>query len=86
MKIALIFIACIAILVVFGKSFAWPIKLITKLIINSALGALLIFIINLVGTSFNFHIGLNVINSVIVGILGIPGAVLLILIKIKDFL
>lgn len=82
MKIILIFIACIAILVVFGKSFAWPIKLITKLIINSALGALLIFIINLVGTSFNFHIGLNVINSVIVGILGIPGAVLLILIKI----
>lgn len=82
MKIVLIFIACIAILVVFGKSFAWPIKLITKLIINSVLGALLIFIINLVGTSFNFHIGLNVINSVIVGILGIPGAVLLILIKI----
>lgn len=82
MKIVLIFIACIAILVVFGKSFAWPIKLITKLIINSALGTLLIFIINLVGTSFNFHIGLNVINSVIVGILGIPGAVLLILIKI----
>lgn len=82
MKIALIFIACIAILIIFGKSFAWPIKLITKLIINSALGALLIFIINLVGTSFNFHIGLNVINSVIVGILGIPGAVLLILIKI----
>ena len=82
MKIVLIFIACIAILVVFGKSFAWPIKLITKLIINSALGALLIFIINLVGTSFNFHIGLNVINSVIVGILGIPGAVLLTLIKI----
>ena len=82
MKIVLIFIACIAILVVFGKSFAWPIKLITKLIINSALGALLIFIINLVGTSFNFHIGLNVINSIIVGILGIPGAALLILIKI----
>jgi len=82
MKIVLIFIACIAILVVFGKSFAWPIKLITKLIINSALGTLLIFIINLVGTSFNFHIGLNVINSVIVGILGIPGGVLLILIKI----
>ena len=82
MKVVLIFIACIAILIIFGKSFAWPIKLITKLIINSTLGALLIFIINLVGTSFNFHIGLNVINSVIVGILGIPGAVLLILIKI----
>lgn len=86
MKIALAFIACIAILFIFGKSFAMPVKLIIKLIINSLLGALLIFIINLVGTSFDFHIGLNVANSIIVGILGIPGAVLLILLKIFVFI
>lgn len=82
MKIALAFIACIAILFIFGKSFAWPIKMIIKLILNSILGAILIFIINLVGISFNFHIGLNIANSIIVGILGIPGAILLILLKI----
>lgn len=82
MKIVLAFAACIAILLIFGKSFAMPLKFIIKLIVNSLLGALLIFIINLVGTSFNFHIGLNIANSIVVGILGIPGAVLLILLKI----
>lgn len=81
-KIILIFIACIAIILIFGKTFLMPAKWIIKLIGNSILGAGLIFIINLVGTSFDFHIGFNIINSIIVGILGIPGAVLLVILKI----
>lgn len=81
-KVILTFIACILIILVFGKRFYMPIKRIVKLIANSVLGALIIFVINLVGTSFDFHIGFNIVNSVIVGILGIPGAVLLIILKI----
>ena len=81
-RFILSFIACIAILIFFGKYFSFPIRKIIKLIGNSCLGALIIFIINLVGTSFNFHIGFSIINSIIVGILGIPGACLLILLKI----
>ena len=81
-KIVLIFIACLGIIVVFGKFFIIPAKRIIKLLINSILGGVLIFIINLVGNSFDFHIGLNIINSIIVGLLGIPGAVLLIILKI----
>ena len=81
-RIILVFISCLAILVIFGKYFAFPLKKILKLVGNSVLGALIIFLINLVGTSFNFHIGLSIVNSVIVGILGIPGACLLILLKV----
>jgi len=81
-KVILVFIACIAVLFIFGKSFLSPIQKVFKLIINSCLGAVLIFIINLIGTSFDFHIGLNIINAIIVGLLGIPGAVLLIILKI----
>lgn len=81
-KVILTFIACIGIIFVFGKRFLFPIRSILKIIGNSILGALLIFIINLVGTSFQFHIGFNIINSIIVGILGIPGACLLIILKI----
>ena len=81
-RIILVFLGCLAILVIFGKYFAFPLKKILKLIGNSVLGALIIFLINLVGTSFNFHIGLSIVNSVIVGILGIPGACLLILLKV----
>ena len=81
-RIILVFVSCLAILVIFGKYFAFPLKKILKLIGNSILGALIIFLINLVGTSFNFHIGFSIINSVIVGILGIPGACLLVSLRI----
>ena len=81
-RVILVFISCLTILIVFGKYFAFPLKKIVKLIGNSIVGALIIFLINLVGTSFNFHIGFSIINSVIVGILGIPGACLLVLLKV----
>lgn len=81
-KVILSFIACILIILVFGKNFYLPIKRVVKLIANSVLGTLIIFVINLVGTSFDFHIGLNIFNAVVVGILGIPGAILLIILKI----
>ena len=43
-----------------------------KIIGNSVLGAILIIIINWVGTWLEFHIGLNIGSSMIVGILGLP--------------
>ena len=55
---------------------------IIKLIINSILGGVLIYFINQVGNSFGLHIGLNLITSVFIGVFGIPGALLLILLKI----
>lgn len=76
------FIACLFFLFIFGKLFIVPIKTILKLCLNSLLGAVLIFIINIVGSIFNFHIGLNFITSIFIGILGIPGAIVVILIKL----
>lgn len=75
-------VICIIFLLIFGKIFLLPIKKIFKVVLNTGLGALAIFIINTIGTSFGFHIGLNIINALIVGILGIPGAVLLVLLKV----
>lgn len=76
------YIACIFFLFIFGRIFIIPIKTILKLIINSILGGLTIFIINLIGSFFNFHIGLNLITSIFVGILGIPGAIVIVIIKL----
>ena len=56
------YIIGVIILFFFGKIFVLPIKSILKLIGNSILGAVLIFIINLIGSAFNFHIGLNFIT------------------------
>lgn len=65
-NIIIIFLSCIAAIFLFGKVLIWPLKSIIKLIINSLLGGLLIWVINLIGQSFSFHIGLNIITAIFV--------------------
>lgn len=76
------YLACICFLFLFGRIFIVPVKKILKLVLNSIIGGIVIFIINLVGASFGFHIGLNFFTSIVIGFLGLPGAVILIIIKL----
>ena len=78
----LAYLATICFLFIFGRIFIVPIKKILKLVMNSILGGCVIFIINIVGQNFGFHIGLNIFTSIWVGLLGLPGAVCLIIIRI----
>ena len=66
------YLACIFFLLIIGRIFILPLKSILKLIGNSIIGGILIFIINIIGNIFNFHIGLNIGTAIVVGILGIP--------------
>ena len=79
---AIPFIIGVFILFVFGRLFVFPIKKILGLIGNSILGVILIYIVNFIGGFFNFHLGLNFITILFVAILGVPGAVVLTLIKL----
>ena len=76
------FLWFICFLFLFGKIFIVPIKKILKLVINSVLGGIAIFLINLIGGIWGFHIGLNVFTSILVGLLGLPGVVCLIIVKL----
>ena len=78
----LIICGCIIGIMLLGMVFKIKIWKLVKLIINSILGGVLIFLINQIGTSFGIHIGLNLITSIFVGVFGIPGAILLIVMKI----
>ena len=73
------FLACIIAIIILGRIFILPLKKILKLLLNSILGGLLIVLINWIGVAFNIHIGLNVVTAIFVGILGIPGAILLVI-------
>lgn len=64
------------------KLFSWPIKMFVKLLINGALGAILLFVVNFVGTNFNMHIEVNVITALIAGFFGVPGVIVLIIFKV----
>ena len=77
----IVYIACIIFLFLIGKFLVLPLKSIAKVIGNSILGGVLIFIINAIGSIWGFHIGLNIGTAIVTGILGIPGVVLLIFLK-----
>lgn len=76
-----------AIILIFlvGKVFFWPIKLILKLLLSSAVGGALILLLNVlagaIGTA-EALIPLNPLNALIVGVLGLPGAVLLLILAL----
>lgn len=64
-------------LYVVGYMFLVPIKILLRLVINSVAGAISILLINWIGANWDIHISLNALSAVIVGILGVPGAILL---------
>ena len=67
------FLACICFIFIFGRIFIVPIRKILKIILNSILGGVVIYLINFIGANFGFHIGLNIFTSLMIGLLGLPG-------------
>jgi len=78
----IIYLACLIVLFIIGRIFYLPLKHIFKLLFNSVLGGVLIYIVNIIGASFNFHVGLNLGTAVFTGILGVPGVAVLVLVKL----
>ena len=79
--IILAWIIGVLIVFAFGKVMLLPLKIIFRLVINGILGGLAILIINLIGAPFGFTISLNLISALVAGILGLPGIILLVILK-----
>ena len=63
------------------RLFAVPLKLALKLILNTLLGFLALFLLGLTAPLSGFALGLNLFNALVIGILGVPGLVLLVLLQ-----
>ncbi len=72
----------IVLLIIFGRLLLAPLKVVLKLVLNSLLGAVAILLVNWVGGFIGFHMALNIYTAFIVGTLGIPGFLLLVIIKL----
>lgn len=78
----LYFIVAIFFIFIVVKLFAWPLKILLKLLINAVLGVILLFLVNLIGAYFNFRIGINIFTALIAGFFGVPGVIFLIIFKL----
>ncbi len=72
----LAFLGAMIVLFIILKIISLPIKLIIKLLINALIGGIVLFLINLTGI---IVIDITWISALIVGFLGIPGVIIVIL-------
>ena len=82
LSVFLTYAGAIILLFIFGKLFLWPLKNILKLAVNSLIGGAAILLMNIIGAEIGIIIPLNMLNALIVGVLGLPGAILLIVLTI----
>jgi inhibitor of the pro-sigma K processing machinery len=75
----LAFLLGLVLLYIIGMLLVVPIRLLIKLLINGLIGGVILFLFNLIGGIFGLAIAINPLNALIVGILGIPGVVLLLI-------
>jgi len=61
--------------------FIKPVKLMLRLVLNSVIGALLLIGFNYIGGTWSCTVPVNIYTALTCGLLGIPGFVLLLLLK-----
>lgn len=59
-----------------------PMKLMWRLVAGGVLGALALMLVNLVGALFGFSVSINPFTAMAVGFLGLPGAVLVVVLQL----
>lgn len=74
-------IVSILALILIVKIFAWPFKVLIKLLINGFLGYILLFLMNSLGKGLGIYIPINNLSCLIAGFFGIPGVIFLIIVN-----
>lgn len=71
--------AGLILLYIIGYLLLFPFKWLLKLMFNGILGGVFLILFNVVGGYFDVNIPVNIISALIVGILGLPGLILLVI-------
>ena len=78
----LFFIAGVVLIFIVGSLLVVPLKLLVRLALNGVVGGLFLLLFNFIGGIFNLNLPITALNAIIVGFLGVPGVILLLLIQL----
>lgn len=71
----------IIILYLLAQIFYVPLKTLVKLIFNGIIGGLLLALFNIVGSYWGLCLAINPITALVAGLLGLPGILLLLVLR-----
>lgn len=78
----IVFVIALFLLLIFGKILLLPLKIIFELIINGVVGGIVLLLSNALIGSSGYYIDVNPLSTLIVGIFGVPGYIVLLLLRI----
>ncbi|MCR4430466.1 MAG: pro-sigmaK processing inhibitor BofA family protein [Tepidanaerobacteraceae bacterium] len=64
-----------------GRVLLAPLRIVLKLVYNALIGGIILVILNFFGSHFGLSIAVNPITALIVGFLGVPGIIILFVVK-----
>ncbi len=79
--VLLLALAALVLLAVAARAFSTPLKVLLKVGLNTLLGLAALLLVNATTAFTGLHLGVNLFNGLVVGVLGIPGLVLLLLVQ-----
>ena len=72
----------VGLLLILIRIFIKPVKICLFLTLNSILGGVGLYIFNLFGAKIGLTLGINIVTSAVCGLLGVPGLVMLTMLKV----
>ena len=73
--------AALALLLISARVFSAPLKVAVKALLNTLLGLGALILLNATAPFTGLSLGVNLFNALVVGVLGVPGVVLLLLVQ-----
>lgn len=82
LKVVLAYFVGLLLLYILTRILVIPIKIVVNLIFNAIVGVLALILVNYVGSLFGIQpIGVNVVTALVVGFFGVPGVILLLVLR-----
>jgi len=81
LNIILAFVFGLMVLYLLARILVYPARILAKAVGNSLVGAVLLLIFNLVGGLLGLSLSVNVLSALVVGFLGVPGLLTLLIIQ-----
>ncbi len=76
-----VLIVCILLIVLLLKIIKTPLKWAMKLLLNALSGFIALVVLNFFGSLVGLTLTINFLNCLVAGVLGLPGVILLLIIK-----
>ncbi len=76
------YVAGVLLLYALGKMLMIPLRSIFNLMVNAVIGGGVLLVINFIGGYWGFLVGVNPVTALVVGLLGVPGVILLIALRL----